>query len=58
MIIDFKYKDSKGKYQSITKNIDPACLQVEKVFIGRQHYWIEKRELHLNEPKIVVWLKS
>ena len=34
MIIDFKYKDNKGKYQSITKNMDPVCLQVEKVFIG------------------------
>lgn len=57
MIIEFKYKDSKGKLQSITKNMDPGALDVERVYIKHQQYWIERRELYLDEPKIVVWLK-
>ena len=58
MIIDFKYKDEKGKYQTVTKNLEPGCLEVERVYISNKHYYIERRELHINEPKIVVWLKS
>ena len=58
MIIDFKYKDTKGKLQTATKNLEPCCIEVERVYIGNKHYYIERRELHINEPKIVVWLKE
>lgn len=58
MVVDFKYKDNKGKYQTVTKNLEPGCLEVEQVYIGNKHYYIEKRVLYINEPKIVVWLKE
>lgn len=58
MIIDFKYKDKKGKYQTVSKNLELGCLEVEQVYIGNKRYYIERRELHINEPKIVVWLKE
>lgn len=58
MVVDFKYKDKKGKYQTVSKNLEPGCLEVEQVYIGNKRYYIERRELHINEPKIVVWLKE
>lgn len=57
MIIEFKYRNNKGKLCSVTKNSDPACLQVNDVYIGHKCYIILKKELHLIESKIVVWLK-
>ena len=57
MIIEFKYKDNVGKQQTVVKNLDPACIQVERVYIGHTQYWIDRRELHLKEPKIIIWLK-
>ena len=57
MIIEFKYRDDKGKLCTITKNLDPACLQVNDVYIGHKYYFIRKKELHLKESKIAVWLK-
>jgi hypothetical protein len=60
MIIEFKYRDSKNKQQTIIKNLEPGCLSVERVFIAceKKEYWIERKELHPDEPKIVVWLKK
>ena len=58
MIIEFKYRDSKNKQQTVTKNLEPSCLSVERVLISGERYWIEQTELHLEEPKIVVWLKK
>ena len=58
MVIDFKYRDNKGKLQTVTKNLEPGCLEVERVYIKNTYFYIERRELHLEEPKIVVWLKK
>ena len=58
MIIEFKYRDSKNKQQTVTKNLEPSCLSVERVLISGERYWIERKELYLEEPKIVVWLKK
>ena len=58
MVVDFKYKDKKGKYQTVTKNIDVACIYVDNVRINHKAYYITSREYHLEESKIVVWLKS
>lgn len=58
MIIEFKYKNEKGKYQTVTKNLEPGCLEIERVYISNKYYYIERRELHVDEPKIVVWLKK
>lgn len=58
MIIEFKYRDSKNKQQTVTKNLEPSCLSVERVLISGKRYWIERKELHLEEPKITVWLKK
>jgi hypothetical protein len=58
MIIEFKYRDSKNKQQTITKNLEPSCLSVERVFISGERYWIKRKELHVEEPKITVWLKK
>lgn len=58
MIVDFKYKDKKGKYQTVTKNIDAACTFVDSVRINNKAYYITSREYYLEESKIVVWLKS
>jgi hypothetical protein len=58
MIVEYKYKNNKGKLQTITKNLSPACTSVETIYIGHKRYRIDKRELYLNEPKLVVWLKS
>ena len=58
MIIEFKYRDSKNKQQTVTKNLEPSCLSVERVFIFGEKYWIEQKELHVEEPKITVWLKK
>lgn len=58
MIIEFKYRDNKNKQQTVTKNLEPSCLSVERVFISGEKYWIERKELHVEEPKIVVWLKK
>ena len=57
MIIEFKYRDSKNKQQTVTKNLE-SCLSVERVFISGEKYWIERKELHVEEPKITVWLKK
>lgn len=54
MIIEFKYRDSKNKQQTVTKNLEPSCLDVERVFISGERYWIERKELHVEEPKITV----
>lgn len=40
MIIEFKYRNNKGKLCSVTKNSDPACLQVNDVYIGHKSYII------------------
>ena len=58
MIIEFKYRDSKNKQQTVTKNLEPSCLSVERVFISGEKYWIELKELHVEEPEITVWLKK
>ena len=58
MIIEFKYRDSKNKQQTVTKNLEPSCLSVERVLISGERYWIKQKELHLEEPKITVWLKK
>ena len=58
MIIEFKYRDSKNKQQTVTKNLEPSCLSVERVLISGERYWIERKELHLEEQKITVWLKK
>jgi hypothetical protein len=58
MIIEFKYRDSKNKQQTVTKNLEPSCLSVERVLISGERYWIKRKELHLEEPKITVWLKK
>ena len=58
MIIEFKYRDSKNKQQSVTKNLEPSCLSVERGGICGERYWIERKELHTEEPKITVWLKK
>lgn len=58
MIIDFKYKDKKGKYQTVTKNIDAACIYVDNVRINHKPYYVVSREYHLEDSKIVIWLKS
>lgn len=58
MIIEFKYRDSKNKQQTVTKNLEPSCLSVERVLISGERYWIEQEELHLEEPKITVWLRK
>ena len=47
MIIEFKYRDSKNKQQTVTKNLEPSCLSVERVFISGEKYWIERKELHV-----------
>ena len=57
MIIEFKYKDEKGKLQVVTKNLDPGCLKAERVYINNKYYYVERQDLHIKEPKIVVWLK-
>ena len=41
MIIEFKYRDSKNKQQTVTKNLE-SCLSVERVFIYGEKYWIER----------------
>lgn len=58
MVVEFKYKDNKGKYQTITKNIDVACIYVDNVRINHKIYYVISREYHLEDSKIVVWLKS
>lgn len=58
MAVDFKYKDKKGKYQTVTKNVDIACIYVDNVRIGHKAYYITSREYHLEDSKIVVWLKE
>ena len=58
MIIEFKYRDNKNKQQTVTKNLEPSCLSVERVLISGERYWIKRKELHLEEPKITVWLKK
>lgn len=58
MIIVFKYRDSKNKQQTVTKNLELSRLSVERVFISGEKYWIERKELHVEEPKITVWLKK
>ena len=58
MIIEFKYRDSKNKQQTVTKNLEPSCLSVERILISGERYWIKRKELHLEEPKITVWLKK
>jgi hypothetical protein len=58
MIIEFKYRDSKNKQQTVTKNLEASCLNVERVFISGERYWIERKELHVEEPRITVWLKK
>ena len=58
MIIEFKYRDSKNKQQTVTKNLEPSCLSVERVLISGERYWIKRKELHLEEPKITVWLRK
>lgn len=58
MIIEFKYRDNKNKQQIATKNLEASCLNVERVFISGEKYWIERKELHVEEPKITVWLKK
>lgn len=58
MIIEFKYRDNKNKQQTVTKNLEPSCLSVERVFISGERYWIKRKELYVEEPKITVWLKK
>ena len=58
MIIEFKYRDIKNKQQTVTKNLELSCLSVERVFISGEKYWIDRKELHVEEPKITVWLKK
>ena len=58
MIIEFKYRDSKNKQQTVTKNLEPSCLSVERILISGERYWIEQKELYLEEPKITVWLRK
>ena len=58
MIVDFKYKDKKGKYQTVTKNIDAACIYVDIIRINHKSYYVVSREYHLEDSKIVVWLKE
>lgn len=58
MIIEFKYRDSKNKLQTVTKNLEPSCHSIGGVFISGERYWIERIELHIAEPKITVWLKK
>lgn len=58
MIIEFKYRDSKNKQQTVTKNLELSCLSIKRVFISGEKYWIERKELHVEEPKIVVWLEK
>lgn len=47
MIVDFKYKDKKGKYQTVTKNIDASCIFVDSVRINNKAYYITSREYYL-----------
>jgi len=58
ILVDFKYRDNKGKIVTITKYINPACIHVDNIYIGKRKYWISSREYHIDESKIVVWLKS